>query len=217
MFVFQKIWRALFSCNTRFEIQYFALLLTKLCLWRWLKAQSCWELDSIRIINIKNTFPQRYMGQNIQEWTKRNLWKTVLKKFEVIWSASRSLHFKFFKGGLSQISLRPFLNTVSDMKFRRFLLETAEAGWISNFQVKFLSLWYTWRKKKILKTIVSYITRPGYYYYAWYCVWILFKLGTISNKYREVFLLNILQEWQSLLNHRLNLKYWFHQIRTEVI
>ena len=28
MFVFRKIWRALFSCNTRFEIRHFALLPT---------------------------------------------------------------------------------------------------------------------------------------------------------------------------------------------
>ena len=28
MFVFRKIWRALFSCNTRFEIRPFALLPT---------------------------------------------------------------------------------------------------------------------------------------------------------------------------------------------
>ena len=28
-----------------------------------------------------------YVGQNIQEWTKQNLWKTAFKKFEVIWSA----------------------------------------------------------------------------------------------------------------------------------
>ena len=28
MFVFRKIWRALFSCNTRFEIRIFALLPT---------------------------------------------------------------------------------------------------------------------------------------------------------------------------------------------
>ena len=27
------------------------------------------------------------MGQNIQEWTKQNLWKTAFKKFEGIWSA----------------------------------------------------------------------------------------------------------------------------------
>ena len=30
MFVFQKIWRALFSCNTQFEIRPFALLPTKI-------------------------------------------------------------------------------------------------------------------------------------------------------------------------------------------
>ena len=28
------------------------------------------------------------MGQSIQEWTKKNLWKTAFKKFERIWSAS---------------------------------------------------------------------------------------------------------------------------------
>ena len=28
------------------------------------------------------------MGQSIQEWTKKNLWKTAFKKFEVIWSTS---------------------------------------------------------------------------------------------------------------------------------
>ena len=28
------------------------------------------------------------MGQSIQEWTKKNLWKTAFKKFEKIWSAS---------------------------------------------------------------------------------------------------------------------------------
>ena len=26
-------------------------------------------------------------GPSILEWTKKNLWKTVFKKFEVIWSA----------------------------------------------------------------------------------------------------------------------------------
>ena len=31
MFVFRKIWRALFSCNTRFEIHSFALLPTICC------------------------------------------------------------------------------------------------------------------------------------------------------------------------------------------
>ena len=28
-----------------------------------------------------------YMGQSIQEWAMKNLWKTALKKFEVIWSS----------------------------------------------------------------------------------------------------------------------------------
>ena len=32
MFVFRKIWHALFSQNTRFEIRPFALLLTKLAI-----------------------------------------------------------------------------------------------------------------------------------------------------------------------------------------
>ena len=31
------------------------------------------------------------LGQNIQEWTKQNLWKTAFKIFEVIWSAKGSL------------------------------------------------------------------------------------------------------------------------------
>ena len=29
MFIFRKIWRALFSCNNRFEIRHFVLLATK--------------------------------------------------------------------------------------------------------------------------------------------------------------------------------------------
>ena len=32
-------------------------------------------------------FIYKYMGQIIQEWTKKNLWETAFKKFEVIWSA----------------------------------------------------------------------------------------------------------------------------------
>ena len=49
-----------------------------------------------------------WMGQSIQEWTEKNLWKTVFKKFEVIWSASAD----FFKNCLPQILLGPFLNTL---------------------------------------------------------------------------------------------------------
>ena len=28
-----------------------------------------------------------HTGQGIHEWTKKNLWKTAFKKFEVIWPA----------------------------------------------------------------------------------------------------------------------------------
>ena len=28
-----------------------------------------------------------YVGQGIQEWINKNLWKTAFKKFEVIWPA----------------------------------------------------------------------------------------------------------------------------------
>ena len=41
--------------------------------------------------------------------------KDNLEKIEVIWSASRPYHFKFFKGCLPQILLRPFLDTVSSI------------------------------------------------------------------------------------------------------
>ena len=29
-----------------------------------------------------------YMGENIQQWTKKKFWKTAFKKIEVIWSVS---------------------------------------------------------------------------------------------------------------------------------
>ena len=45
------------------------------------------------------------MGQHIQQWTKQNLWKTALKKFEVI------------KGTLS--GLRQFLATESSLKIMK--------------------------------------------------------------------------------------------------
>ena len=52
-----------------------------------------------------------YIGQGIQEWTKKNLWNTVFKKIEVIMIIlSRPYNFKFFKGCLSQILLDPFSN-----------------------------------------------------------------------------------------------------------
>ena len=34
-----------------------------------------------------NQLADIYMGHSIQEWTKQNLWKTVLEKSKVIWSA----------------------------------------------------------------------------------------------------------------------------------
>ena len=45
------------------------------------------------------------MGQSIQEWTTKNLWKATLKKLKVIWSASadrmtlsflKAVFFKFY-------------------------------------------------------------------------------------------------------------------------
>ena len=54
---------------------------------------------------------ERDMCQNIQEWTKSNLWKIAFKKF------GRPYHFKFFKGCLPQILLGLFLNTLSRIFF----------------------------------------------------------------------------------------------------
>ena len=34
-----------------------------------------------------NCYQYHYMKQNIQEWTKVNLWKTAFKKFGGAWSA----------------------------------------------------------------------------------------------------------------------------------
>ena len=55
---------------------------------------------------------QEQLGQIIQEWAKKNLWKTAFKKFEKVWSA-QAYSFKFFKGCLPHILLGPFLNTLS--------------------------------------------------------------------------------------------------------
>ena len=38
-------------------------------------------------INALTRYATAYFGQSIQEWIKQNLWKTVFKKYEVIWSA----------------------------------------------------------------------------------------------------------------------------------
>ena len=59
------------------------------------------------------------MGQSIQEWTKKNLWKIAFKKFERVWSVSgRPYPFKFFEACLPQILLGPLLNTLSHIAFR---------------------------------------------------------------------------------------------------
>ena len=42
----------------------------------------------------KSLWNVKQMGQGIQEWTKKNLWKTAFKKFEVIWSAFNSNFLK---------------------------------------------------------------------------------------------------------------------------
>ena len=46
------------------------------------------------------------------------MWKTAFKKFEKIWSA-----FKFFKDCLPQISLGPFLNTLTRFLQRKHLMQ----------------------------------------------------------------------------------------------
>ena len=43
------------------------------------------------------------MGQDIQQWTKQNLWKTAFKKI--------------FKGCLLQSLLDPFLNTLTHVHY----------------------------------------------------------------------------------------------------
>ena len=58
------------------------------------------------------------MGQGIQDWTKKNLWKTACKKFwsDIVW-LGRWYHLKFFKSYLPQILLDPFLNTWTQIFF----------------------------------------------------------------------------------------------------
>ena len=53
------------------------------------------------------------MGQNIQEWTRQNLWKTAFKKFEGI---TRPYPLKIFKGCLPQILQDLFLNTLYQLE-----------------------------------------------------------------------------------------------------
>ena len=58
------------------------------------------------------------IDQGIQELNKKNLWRTVFKKFEV--------HFKFFKDCLPQILLGPFLNTMTQIVLFRLLKRTLD-------------------------------------------------------------------------------------------
>ena len=59
----------------------------------------------------------RYSGMNQVKFVE-----TAFKKFEGVWSASsRPYHFKYFKGGLPQILLGPFLNTLSHINMSTFL------------------------------------------------------------------------------------------------
>ena len=55
------------------------------------------------------------MGQGIQEWTKKNLWKRAFKKIEEIWSAKAD---QFFKGCPPQILFDPFLNTLTQISIQ---------------------------------------------------------------------------------------------------
>ena len=81
----------------------------------------------IQLIDILNTedvsrmqlIQQRlgHLGQNIQERTKWNSWKTVFKNFEGT-RYIRPYPFKFFKGCFSQILLGPFLNVLSQLMER---------------------------------------------------------------------------------------------------
>ena len=36
------------------------------------------------------------LGQDIQEWTKQNFWKTAFKKFEMILSVRQTISFQTF-------------------------------------------------------------------------------------------------------------------------
>ena len=44
-------------------------------------------IDNRRAPLRNSNFVKPQMRKTIQEWTKQNLWKTVFKKLEVIWSA----------------------------------------------------------------------------------------------------------------------------------
>ena len=45
------------------------------------------NINSYRSTDKRDDCPEEEMGQSIQEWTKKKLWKTAFKKFERICSA----------------------------------------------------------------------------------------------------------------------------------
>ena len=56
------------------------------------------------------------MGQSIQEWTEKNMWKTAfkhLKRYGLPICLGRPCQFRFFNGCLAQILVGSFLNTLS--------------------------------------------------------------------------------------------------------
>ena len=62
-----------------------------------------------------------YMRQSIQKWMKKTLWKTAVKQFEVMCSASADrITSNFFTGCLPQILLGPFLNTLPHIRYFKF-------------------------------------------------------------------------------------------------
>ena len=64
-------------------------------------------------ITVSNSFlfsVKLYIGQGIQERTKKNLWKTGLSSFMVC--LSRAYHFKFLKGCPPLFNFGIFLSTL---------------------------------------------------------------------------------------------------------
>ena len=57
----------------------------------------------------------KQMCQGIQEWPKKICGRQPLKNLKWYGLPSRPYHFKFFKGCLLRILLRPFLNTFTQM------------------------------------------------------------------------------------------------------
>ena len=65
------------------NIKFSTCELTLICLLEKLNTHHFFLSTSIIFWN----FTQDDIGQNIQEWTKENLWKIIFKKFERLWSA----------------------------------------------------------------------------------------------------------------------------------